>query len=89
MEVGLSTGDIVLDQDPAPPPLPPKIRWTMSVVVPKRLDGSRCHLVRSRPRLGPHCVRWGLAPPKGGGDSRPQFSVHVYCGQTVAHLSYC
>ena len=19
----------------------------------------------------------------------PQFSAHVYCGQTVAHLSYC
>jgi len=21
--------------------------------------------------------------------ARPQFSAHVYCGQTVAHLSYC
>jgi len=24
----------------------------------------------------------GRSPP-------PQFSAHVYCGQTVAHLSYC
>jgi len=43
-EVGLGSGDIVLDGDPAP------------------------------------------APPKG---HSPQFSVHVYCGQTVVHLSYC
>ena len=28
----------------------------------------------------------GPAPPKG---ARPQFSAHVYCGQTVAHLSCC
>jgi len=26
-------------------------------------------------------------PPKRG--EPPQFSAHVYCGQTVAHLSYC
>jgi len=48
MVVGLGPGDFVLDKDPAPPPhkggrapnfLP------MSVVA-KRLDGSRCHLVR-------------------------------------------
>jgi len=48
-EVGLGAGYIVLDGDPAP--LPPKkgtqapTFWPMSVVA-KRLDGSRCHLVR-------------------------------------------
>jgi len=42
-QVGLGTGNIVLDGDPAPPP--------------------RGH--------------------------SPQFSAHVYCGQTVVHLSYC
>jgi len=26
------------------------------------------------------------SPPKG---ARPQFSAHIYRGQTVAHLSYC
>jgi len=25
-------------------------------------------------------------PPKG---ISPQFSAHIYCDQTVAHLSYC
>jgi len=40
-----------------------------------------------RPRPRRHCVRWGPSSPKKGTD--PQFSAHVYCGQTVAHLSYC
>ena len=50
MEVGLSPGHIVLDGDLA---LPPQKEGTaaptfqpMSIVA-KRLDGSRCHLVRS------------------------------------------
>ena len=47
-EVDLGPGDIVLDGDPAPPtgtaPLPHNF-WPMSVVA-KRLDISRCHLVR-------------------------------------------
>jgi len=34
-----------------------------------------------------HVVLDGVpAPPKG---AHPQFSAHVYCGQTIAHLSYC
>ena len=29
-------------------------------------------------------------PPKnGGGTAPPKFLAHVYCGQTVAHISYC
>jgi len=48
MEVGLGTGHIVLDGDPAPPPkkkggTAPNFRL-MSVVA-KRLDGSRSHFV--------------------------------------------
>ena len=47
-EVGFGLRDIVLDGDPAPPPIKghsphPNFR-SMSVVV-KRLDGLRCHLV--------------------------------------------
>ena len=43
-----------------------------------------------RPRPRPHCVRWGPSSPfpQERGHS-PPFSAHVYCGQTVAHLSYC
>jgi len=48
MEVGLSPGDSVLDGDQAPSPKRggvPTQFWHMSIVA-KRLDGSRCHLVR-------------------------------------------
>jgi len=49
--------------------------------VPKRLDGSRCHNWHEGRR---HCATYGdQAPPKG---HSPQFSAHVYCGQTVARL---
>ena len=39
--------------------------------------------------LGPgHTVLDGdpASPIRG---TAPQFSAHIYCGQTVAHLSYC
>jgi len=29
------------------------------------------------------------APLTKKSGTAPQFSAHVYCGQTVAHLSYC
>jgi len=49
MEVGLSTGHFVFDEDPATPrkkdTASPTNFWPMSIVA-KRLDGSRCHLVR-------------------------------------------
>jgi len=34
-----------------------------------------------------HIVTWGRSYPRKG--RSPQFSAHVYCGQTVAHLNYC
>jgi len=40
-----------------------------------------------RPRPRPHCVTLGPSSCTRG--TEPQFSAHVYCGQTVAHLSYC
>jgi len=40
-----------------------------------------------RPWPRRHCVRWGPSSPNKR-DS-PQFSAHVCCGQTVAHLNYC
>jgi len=46
-EVGLDPGHIVLGGDPAPPQkagTAPNFR--LMSIVPKRLDGSRCHLVR-------------------------------------------
>jgi len=50
METGLGQGHIVLDGDPTPPPpengaQPPHNFRPLSIVA-KRLDGSRCHLIR-------------------------------------------
>ena len=86
-EVDLSSlGDIALDGDQAYPPLKghsiPNFR-PLSVVA-KRLDGLRCHLVLGMEvGLGPgDVVLDGVAAPlKRGTD--PQFSSHVYCGQTA------
>jgi len=40
--------------------------------------------------LGPgHIVLDGDQLPQKGHTSPPHFSGHVYCGQTVAQLSYC
>jgi len=40
----------------------------------------------ARPRTRRHCARWGPnSPPQKGGRS-PQFSAHVYCGQTAAWI---
>ena len=49
MEVGLIPGDFMLDGDPAPSPKGGGASsqfWPMSIAA-KRLDGSRCHLVRT------------------------------------------
>jgi len=47
VQIGRGAGHIVLDGNPAPPKkvAQPTNFWQMSVVA-KRLDGSRCHLVR-------------------------------------------
>ena len=41
-----------------------------------------------RPRPRPHCVTWGSSFSPYGAHAASQYSAHVYCGQTVAHLSY-
>jgi len=56
MDVGLGSGHIVLDRDPAPPPKkgqspPPNFR-PISIVA-KRLNGSRCHSLGTEVGLGP------------------------------------
>jgi len=66
VEVGLGPGRIVLDEDPGISPSKghsPNF-WPMSIV-PKRLDGSRCHLVWNggRPRPKRHSVKWGPSAP--------------------------
>jgi len=65
----------------------PFLNFRLMSVVAKWLDGSRCHLVRRYQE--DHIVLHGDPAhplPKG---TALQFSADVYCGQTVAHLSYC
>jgi len=76
MDVGLSPGDFVLDGDPVPLPKkgvePPNFRPMF--IVAKRLDGSRWHLARSRPKPRRLCVRWGPSPfPTKGAEPPPNF----------------
>jgi len=61
-------------------------------VVAKWLNGLRCHLCHlvaygGRPRPRRLCVRWGTSSsPQKGGRAPPQFSSHVYCGQTAGWI---
>ena len=43
------------------------------------------------PRPRSYCVRWrpNPSPSPERGTVAPLFSTHVYCGQTVTHLTYC
>ena len=88
MEVGLDLGHIVLDGDPAPLPkgghspqfsvhvccgqMPGWIKMPLGTKVGLR-QAALCYM------------RTKLPFPKG---AHTQFSAHIYCGQTVAHLSY-
>jgi len=88
MEVGLGSGHIVLDEDAAPLKRGKGPSFRGMYVVAKRLNGSRCHLVS----LGPSDIVLDGDPaelPHIKGHSSPHFSAHVYCGQTVVHLSNC
>jgi len=60
-------------------------------VVAKRLDGWIKMPLGTEVGLDPgHIVLGGdPAPPWKGQSSPPLFSARVYCGQMVAHLSYC
>jgi len=79
LDVGLGTGHTVLDGDPALPPqkggTAPQFSAHVLLIVPKRLDGSRCHL-----EVGLDASDIVLdgdpAPPTLKRHS-PQFSAHI------------
>jgi len=79
-EVGLGTGDIVLERDPAPlprkggraqqPPFSAHVLWRW----PNGWMDEDDTWYGGRPWPRRHCVRWGPSPPpqkKGGGNFRP------------------
>ena len=91
MEVGLGPGHIVLDRDPARPPTKKDSSPQLSAHV--------CCAQTAEWIKMQHDVEVGIdasdnvlhgdpdAPAKRG--TAPNFRLNVYCGQTVAHLSYC
>ena len=92
MEVGLSPGHFVVDGTWEPSSLPkkwgghsPTNFWPMSIVA-KRLDGSRCHLVRRLTLPQPHCVRWGPSSLSHKRGRSPQFSAHICFGQMAGWI---
>jgi len=89
-EVGLGPDDIVLDGDPAPPKkghsTPPPLfgpclfgqtAGRIKMPLGMEVDLGQCHFV----------IDGDPAPERG--TAAPLFSAHVYCGQTIAGLSYC
>jgi len=84
-EVSLGLRDIVLDEDPAPPPLKghsPQFR--PMCVVTKWLDGLRCHLVwRQASAQATLCSMGTQLPTEKRTPTPTQFLAHVYCGQTA------
>jgi len=88
MMAGLGPSNIVLDVDPAPPPMGKVPSFRSAHVCCGQTAGRIKMPLGTKVDLGPgHIVLHGdPAPPKG---ANPQFVAHVYCGQTVAHLRYC
>ena len=73
--VGLDTGHIVLDGDPAFPPergtVPPI--FGPCLLWPNGWMDQDATLYGSRPRPRPHCVRWVPSPPRKGHSSPLSF----------------
>ena len=87
MDVGLSTGNFVLDGDSVHLPQkgaePPNFRPLFIVVKQLNVEDATWHRGRPQPRR--LCVRWGPSSPapQRGAEPLPQFSAHVHVGQTA------
>jgi len=78
MELGLSPGDFVLDGEPAPPPV---YCGQMAVWIKMPLG--------TEVGLGPGDIVLDGDPGPFPAEKKhsPQFSAHVYCGQTAVCMS--
>ena len=83
MEVSLSSGDFVLDGDPAPSPKRGRSRQFSAHVCCGQTT-AWIKMYGGRPRPGRHCVRWGPSSPSPNGAQ--QFSAHICCGQMAAWI---
>jgi len=87
-QVGLGPGHIVLDGGPS---FPTPKGHSPPIFGPYLLRPNGCmdqdvtwYGARLRPRR--LCVRWGPRSPSPKGGRSPQFSAHVYCGQTAGWI---
>jgi len=81
-DVGLSLGDIVVDGDPAVPPLKghsPPI-FGPCPLWPNGWMDEDATWYGSRPRSRPRCVRRRPSSPRERGTAASLFAAHVYCG---------
>ena len=88
IELGLGSGDFVLDGDPAP--LPQK-DTDPPIFGPYLLRPNGCMdqdftWYGARPRPRRLCVIWGPRSPSPKGGGGPKFPAHVYCGQTAGWM---
>jgi len=82
VKVGLGPGHIVLDGDPAPPK-------GYSAQTSLQFSARVCCGQTAGWIKMPLGTEVDLDPGQIVYTAAPLFSAHVYCGQTVAHLSYC
>ena len=87
MEVGLGPGHIVLYGDPTHPKRVQPTIFGPCLLWPNGWMDHDATWYGARLRPRPHCAGWGPSFPSP--EKMAQFSAHVYCGQTVAHLGYC
>jgi len=88
-EVGLGPGHIVLDGNPAPPPLKGYSPQFSAHICCGQMAGWIKTPLRMEIGLDQsNNVRWGPTSPSPKRGRIAQFSARVYCSQTVAHLSY-
>ena len=90
MEVGHGPGHIVLDGNLFPFPE----KWAQPPIFGACLLWPNGWMDQDvtwyKIGLGPgHIVLYGDPAPPPTWGTAPKFVAHVYCGQTVAHLSYC
>jgi len=86
-KVGLDQSEIELDRDPVPPP-PNGARASNFLLWQNGWMDQDATLYEGRLGSG-HIVLHGDPAPSKGTQPPPTILAHVYCGQTVAHLSYC
>ena len=89
MEVGLSSGDFVLDEDPVP--FPQKRADPSPIFGPFLLWPNGCMHQNTTwygamPRPRRLCVRWRPCPPPPKGHSPLKFSAHICCSKMAASI---